>query len=508
MKKVTLFKLSAIALALGVAGVANAGTISGGVTVDSETAPTAATSIVLTGIGSAVKYQVSGLPASGQAITENSTVIAYIKLTGATFGSTAPADFSLAGFPNVTGPSAVTGVVLNTAKDTAAVSIRIGAATGTATVIIPNTAVVSWVGTMDVANVRAASVTAQGYLDLVGAAPTGAFVVPAVTADATAAPVVVFNTAPAIAAAVAASGDTARIDLGTTPVVGSAFTSTGTMSGVTTLANIAKLTLTNAATLPTLYNATPVKATLASLGANGSATQTVAVSPAVGSSFTPGMVFSVSPNANCTTPVTATTTLAPVSANVTAATTSVSLVIANADIPAAAPTSNITAGDVSTSYLCVTAPVTATAMTPATFNVTNTLNTTAPDTATAAGTALAYNGQVRTLSTYVPAAVVGYTTLVRVINNGTVAAPVSVSVTDEAGVTTTGATPIVTLLKAGATVNLSSALIEANVVAPTAFTAASRPRVTISAPTNAMVIQNFVVTPAGALTELSSQAAQ
>jgi len=130
---------------------------------------------------------------------------------------------------------------------------------------------------------------------------------------------------------------------------------------------------------------------------------------------------------------------------------------------------------------------------------------------TIASTALAVvntNGQTKTLTTYIPAAVAGYTALVRVVNTGAVAAAVNLSVTNEAGVTTAAATPVVASLAAGATANLTAAQIETNLATPANFTAASRPRVTISSPTSGMVVQSFVVTPNGALTEVSGQAAQ
>jgi len=133
------------------------------------------------------------------------------------------------------------------------------------------------------------------------------------------------------------------------------------------------------------------------------------------------------------------------------------------------------------------------------------------DTLTTALANVTANGQTKTLSTYVPAAVAGYTTLVRVINTGAVAADVNLSVTPETtGVTFPAPTAVITQLAPGATTNLTAALIEANLAGAPAgtFGAAMRPRITVSSPTSGMVVQNFVVTPNGALTELSAQAAQ
>lgn len=506
MKKSNLVLQAAVLSTLLASATANAGVISGGLTIDTETAPASAISIALTGLGAAVKYQLSGLSASGQAISEGSTIVVYLKLTGATFGANAiTSDFTIAGFPTGTGASAVTAVAINAAKDIAAVSVKIGT-TGVATLVIPNTATVSWAGaatkgTLDVANVKTMSVSAQGYLDLIGAAPTNAavFAIPTTTQDSSTS-TLVFSTAPSVAAAVASSGDTVQIDLATTPVVGSAFTSTG-LSGSSTLANLAKLTLTNATTAPTLYAAPPVAATVGNLGADGTAAQKVTITPAAGKSFTAGTVFSVNSASNCAagTNVAATTVLAPATAAVAATTTSVVLTVANAAIPVAAPTGNTTAGSVSTLYVCAKAPTTATAMTPISYTIVNELSTTNPDTATGTSVALDYNGQVKYVRNYIPAAVTGFTEIVRISNSGSVPAPVTVTMYSESGAQI--GTPYTTAsLAAGATTRLSQATIEAGVGGTLAST--DRPRLKIAAPTNSLDVQSLMFSN-GVYTNLS-----
>jgi hypothetical protein len=110
------------------------------------------------------------------------------------------------------------------------------------------------------------------------------------------------------------------------------------------------------------------------------------------------------------------------------------------------------------------------------------------------GFALDYNGSQVDVRNYVPAAVTGWTTIVRVINTGTVAAKVSGAVIDE----TTGAVgtagTLVTSLAAGAAATLNSTDIEA-ALGP--IGSAARPRIRITAPTNTMDVQTYVFNPNG-----------
>ncbi len=107
---------------------------------------------------------------------------------------------------------------------------------------------------------------------------------------------------------------------------------------------------------------------------------------------------------------------------------------------------------------------------------------------------LTTNGQSKYVRNYVPAAVTGWTNFLRIINTGSITADVSAAVVDEAtGVAGTAAV-ILTGLKAGAATTINSTQIEAAIGAQSS---SARPRLLITAPTNALEVQNFLFTPNG-----------
>lgn len=121
------------------------------------------------------------------------------------------------------------------------------------------------------------------------------------------------------------------------------------------------------------------------------------------------------------------------------------------------------------------------------------------DTASGPGYFLDYNGQSKVVRNYIPSGVTGYIQTVRVINTGSVAAPVSMTLIGEDGV---AGTPVVVIpsLAAGATARLSQAQVEAAVGA---IAATARPRLRVTAPTNGMDVQSFFNNANGAYTNLS-----
>ena len=120
---------------------------------------------------------------------------------------------------------------------------------------------------------------------------------------------------------------------------------------------------------------------------------------------------------------------------------------------------------------------------------------------------LVYNAQVRDVINYVPAAVGGgWTQYLRIVNTGSVAAPVSASIINEAGGTGAVGTAVVLIpsLPAAAAMNIVSSCLESGVGCPTGVTttgvgpisSTARPRIRISAPTDNMQVQNMLFTPA------------
>jgi hypothetical protein len=111
---------------------------------------------------------------------------------------------------------------------------------------------------------------------------------------------------------------------------------------------------------------------------------------------------------------------------------------------------------------------------------------------------LAPNGGLVNLRSYIPAAQSGYVSVVRVINSGAVAAPITFARIDPVtGVVGTGAV-VGSPVAAGGATNFSAAQIEAAIGA---MAASDRPRLQITAPTT-IDVQHYIVNPNGTLTTL------
>lgn len=112
---------------------------------------------------------------------------------------------------------------------------------------------------------------------------------------------------------------------------------------------------------------------------------------------------------------------------------------------------------------------------------------------------LVRNGQTYNVRNYVPAAATGYTTFLRVINTGTLSAAVSVALIDDV-TGTVGTSGVLGTVAAGAATNFTPAQIEA---VTGAIAATSRPRLRITAPTNALNVQTFLALPSGDITDMT-----
>jgi len=140
------------------------------------------------------------------------------------------------------------------------------------------------------------------------------------------------------------------------------------------------------------------------------------------------------------------------------------------------------------------------------FNATSTLDLTAAtdlDKTVAASPlyTLQLNGSTVDVRSYVPVGNIGYTSWVRVINTGSVAAPISGMFVNADG--TAGASgTLVSSLPAGGSVSLNANQVEAQIGAPSGG-AVSRPRLRVSAPTNGMQVQSFISNPDNSITDMT-----
>lgn len=285
-------------------------------------------------------------------------------------------------------------------------------------------------------------------------------------------------------------GYTGRIDL-TASTPGSDFALLAS-PGTPVVAKLGSVTFTNRATAGNSYDGT----TLVNVNAAKTATSTtIVVTPGSGQAFPVGSVLSVSSTGDqCVTRVGANSAF-------TAATST------------AASTLTVPAANVVTATaieICLTKPSTGNVAAPITPSITAALNAVAIDakagstTATGTGYALILNGSQIDVKTYFPKAMItlGYTSHVRVVNTGTVSAAISGAFIGADGVAGSPGT-LATAVAPGGSVMLSSAQVET--VLGARADRLERPRLRISAPTNSMQVQYYIVNPSGSITEVSAQ---
>jgi len=110
-------------------------------------------------------------------------------------------------------------------------------------------------------------------------------------------------------------------------------------------------------------------------------------------------------------------------------------------------------------------------------------------------------GKIIDVRSYIPAATIGYASYIRVINGGTVAAPVTVALLDDVTGVASAASTLIASLPANAATTLSSSQVETALgmhISPT-----SRPRIRISSSVT-LVVQSFLLQPGGAFNEVSN----
>ena len=301
--------------------------------------------------------------------------------------------------------------------------------------------------------------------------------------EATTASANVITFADAVTAASTASTSTAKINLNTTPTPGTALvTGTKVSFGGVTLTDTTgtQVKLDNAGVADT--DITTGTATAFAL------TGTFTVAKASGS-FTPGMTVGLFQTQACAAPITGTLTQTNAPTGVITASTT-GMTLAYTGLVAAELNAGV--------FLCGDYSAATGAFkefTPTIAFTYDKFSTSYSDKVVTAfnGYALTSNGQTRDVRSYIPAATTGYTSFVRIINTGAVAAPVT-GVFVNADGTTSGSGVIVSSLAAGGSVTLTSTQVETGIgFAPVAT---ARPRLRLTAPTSGLEAQSFFLTNA------------
>lgn len=487
MNKRNLILQAALVSAFGAMAVsANAGTLTGAVSFAAEIAgPTSTTALAIKPVALVYTFNTPG----GIVVNPGGTIYAYERLAGGLY-STAPlaGEFALGG--GITGLTAAVGAL---SADSTTVRISLNNST-TVNVVIGVGGTLTWTPTAGaVNNVNSTLATVGGTVTAQASVASSNSGTAMNTGTALAADLdnglsntlAIATSATAITTAVAASStlavvETQKIDLtATTP--GSRFTAPGvTLSNANsaTILNLGTIKFTNVTSKFTTDGATAY-----TIIANGTATT---LSGTVTGVFKGTSTMALMTDAACTTTIAA-GSAGTLNAGLTTFT------FAGGTLP--------TSGTVN--YICYTVPATTGVIpltTPtASFTFTKTTTTDAATTASGTLYALTNNGQTYDVRNYVPAAATGYSTFVRVINTGIVSAAVSVAKIDDAtGVV--GTSGILATLAAGQATNFTPAQIEA---VTGAIASTSRPRLRITAPTNALNVQTFLFDSAGNFADMT-----
>lgn len=498
MKKQTLFKVTAIALAVGFSGLASATSATGVTSVPyaqelfQGTTPTSAI------VGPTINI------ISGTALPSGSVVTAMIELTGGSFGvtivsaaaaadklsSTAQANPIVAMGSSIAGVTAVAaGVTAQTATASNA-NVLVVQFTTTTAVGVGGTLATLTTPSLNAPGLASTSATVTANVSVflgavaapVGTAvPTTGLVEPASGAATVATSVVGVTLTSA-----ANSAASTKIDLTASPV-GSKF-SVGTAStsetASTTLVKLGTLTITDGLTGKLRSNA----GLYTQAGKLTTTTTTVATVTAPAGFFaalgTTGVITTRVANATACNGAAVGTSATFASAAAAAAATTVST-------PAAAHTATTTgvSWDVCMSVNGTTPIIVGTpTLTAVLGGATNTIDS-VDSLASTSMFALSQNGQSRSVRLYVPSTKTGFAQSIRVVNTGAIAAPVTITMTGEDGVQI-GVPYTTTSFNVGESRRITQAQLETGVgVVPIAT---ARPRLTVTAPTNAMDVQSLM----------------
>lgn len=486
MRKRNLVMQSAIAMAFGVMAI---GAQAGG-TLASASGPTgtliatqnfgAGTSATTEVVPAAVTYTF-GTP-GGIVINPAGVINVYFRLANGAQFTAVPTVADISGSIVTVLLLTKTSVALSTDKTTIVATFTNGTGANI-TIGVGGTAIWTPAATRAVSNVNTVLNTAGGTVGVTAstsvlAASVNAAVLPS-DVDGPVAASVAASSASAISASVTApTTETQKIDVSSVPV--QTKMTTGVATGSTTVVNLGSFTFTNATTPAMALNGvTPF-----TVATNGAATGVSAVATGVfGAAAAGGLVLSSA--ANCGTPLVAG-----------------SVATLNVAKTVATWTGGTKQASAAPIYVCMT--VDGTTVIPSTQpSIIPTLAMTLATEAPVVGASgllynLGLNGASIDVRLYVPAAVTGYSSYIRVINSGTGAAPISVAVIDS----TTGAvgsSSVLGTIAASGTTTFTAAQIEAAIGVQSAT---ARPRLRITAPTGNLQVQSFMSSPSGVFSDM------
>ena len=441
---------------------------------------------------------------SSNGIPANSTVFVYIKFSGASIATSGTVATAIANATvsnadgtalNASTPGATSfGTSTGTANPTAAGSgvdyLVLQFVTGATAVGIGGT-----IATLTGATVNFASSAISTPITVVssvgiGAPATrfGALAATSSSYDALSTATTIATTAQAITVSSAASTLSGLIDLTTTPAAAGFTIAPNANAAVATNAiRLGTVTLANAATAPNI--------------ATNAGSYTVAtVVPATGATFTVSAAAGFFAALGTTGRINLEATAGSCASTAAVASGLQSPVFATAALAAAATSVTLTSTATPSAAVysvCMYLPTVSSTSIPliaGTPSITGVLNRAVVTTDSATNLAssnlytLALNGSQVDVRMYVPAAVTGYSSFIRVINTGSIAAPVSAQfINADGSIGTSGV--LVATLPAGGSTTLSSTAIEAVLGAPVGGVSA-RPRLRILAPTTGLNIQN------------------
>lgn len=350
-------------------------------------------------------------------------------------------------------------------------------------------------GTVTLTSVAAATryqaigVTQGTPITVTGKVMNGVSTLEAETAAST-----VVDYAQAVTLGFTASTETKKIDLTASPA-GSALTAGVAGAGKVQLG---KIKATNATVAPVDLDTTAglVETNIVAGAPAFGGAFTVTVAPSSGA-FTAKQGVQLYTDAACSVALSGgAPTQAPLATAVTASTTSV-VISANGGATALQSAADLVGGVyVCSDYSGVTAGSVLSQLTP-TISASYTKASTAytGDTlGNSTGYALTNNGQTVDVRSYIPAGTTGYTSFVRVINTGTIAAVVNAQWLYEDGTVGTS-TALGAAIAAGGAKTYTSTEIEAAIGAPTATIGNNRPRLRLTAPTSGLQAQSFFLNP-------------
>jgi len=499
VKKSNLILQAAIAAALASGSAAYAGNLTGTTTFATEVfgaTQTAAAEIIPT----PVTYTFS--TPGGIVINPGGTIYMYFREAGGVF-TAAPAagdisfggglaGLSVSGAPALSTDFTTVRVALNNPVSNA-VNVTIGVG---GKVILTPAATRSISGVNTTLATAGGAVTMQASVATTSSLPNTGTALPSDLETATAINIAV--AANAISSTMAASSafpfnsttaapnvtETQRIDLTAAAPSSRLTTPGGTLSNTNsaTVVNLGAFRFTNSTTPATLLDGTTAY-TIALRSSNLTGTVSGAFKSGAGSAIT------MTSDAACATVV----------ATAAYDNTSVPTVATFPAAPAFLPTT------ATNYYLCYTVPATTGAIPVTQPTLALTLNKTAgtDKTNTVGGSLynLQLNGQQVDVRSYIPVGNTGYTGFVRVINTGSVAAPITGQFLYENGTSGTAGVLIGSLPPAGVQ-TLTANQVETAIGAPTGG-AAARPRLRVTAPTNGMNVQSFMASPGGLVSDMT-----